>query len=77
MAAPNRVGSEDNEYGNLAVTFYGSSQFVDPTGCLVGPLGSRTEEVIRDLDMDMVRKVRAPGSSTATGAPTPTSPPQP
>ena len=31
VAAPNRVGTEDNEYGELAVTFYGSSQFVDPT----------------------------------------------
>src|ERR671917_110947 len=60
VAAPNRVGTEDNEYGDLAVTFYGSSQFVDPTGCWVGPMGSKeTEEVvIRDLDMDMVRKVR-------------------
>ncbi|MGI3786785.1 MAG: nitrilase-related carbon-nitrogen hydrolase, partial [Janthinobacterium lividum] len=60
VAAPNRVGREDNEYGDAAVTFYGSSQFVDPHGNLVGPMGSQeTEEVvIRDLDLDMVRRVR-------------------
>ena len=59
-AMTNRVGREDNEYGELAVTFYGSSQFVDPQGNLVGPMGSdQTEEVvIRDLDLDMIRKVR-------------------
>ncbi len=32
VAAPNRVGREDNEYGDLAVDFYGSSQFVRPAG---------------------------------------------
>ena len=60
VAAPNRVGREDNEYGELAVTFYGSSQFVDPQGNLVGPMGSDTDEevVIRDLDLDMIRQVR-------------------
>ena len=60
IAAPNRVGREDNEYGELAVTFYGSSQFVDPQGNLVGPMGSDSEEevVIRDLDLDMIRRVR-------------------
>jgi beta-ureidopropionase len=54
------VGREDNEYGELAVDFYGSSQFCDPQGKLVGDLGSSTEEevVIRDLDLDMIRNVR-------------------
>jgi N-carbamoylputrescine amidase len=42
------------------VTFYGSSQFCDPQGNVVGEMGSDTEEevVIRDLDMDMIRRVR-------------------
>jgi N-carbamoylputrescine amidase len=54
------VGREDNEYGDLAVTFYGKSQFVDPQGNLVGLYGSDEHEevVIRDLDLDMVRQVR-------------------
>ena len=39
-AAPNRVGREDNEYGDLAVDFYGSSQFIDPRGNFVGEMGS-------------------------------------
>jgi beta-ureidopropionase len=60
VAAPNRVGREDNEYGDAAVTFYGSSQVLDPRGNLVGPLGSATAEevVIRDLDLDLIRQVR-------------------
>lgn len=60
VAAANRVGKEDNEYGDLAVTFYGKSQFADPQGNIVGAYGSgETEElVIRDLDMDMVKQVR-------------------
>jgi beta-ureidopropionase len=60
VAAPNRVGTEDNEYGDLAVTFYGTSQFADPQGNFVGERGSsETEEVvIRDLDLDMIRQVR-------------------
>jgi N-carbamoylputrescine amidase len=60
VAAPNRVGREDNEYGDLAVTFYGKSQFADPQGNLVGEYGSDEHEelVIRDLDLDMVRQVR-------------------
>jgi beta-ureidopropionase len=60
VLAPNRVGREDNEYGDLAVDFYGSSQVVDPRGNLVGALGSQTQEelLIRDLDMDLVRRMR-------------------
>ncbi|MET1052936.1 MAG: nitrilase-related carbon-nitrogen hydrolase, partial [Mycetocola sp.] len=60
VAAPNRVGREDNEYGDLAVTFYGKSQFVDPQGNYVGELGSGEHEevVIRDLDLGMIRQVR-------------------
>jgi len=60
VAAPNRVGSEENEFGDLAVTFYGSSQFIDPRGNLVGPYGSGEHEelVVRDLDLDLVRQVR-------------------
>lgn len=57
---PNRVGKEDNEYGDLAVDFYGTSQVIDPRGNFVGERGSgQTEEiVIRDLDMDMIRQMR-------------------
>ncbi|MBX3309088.1 MAG: acyltransferase [Cryobacterium sp.] len=57
---PNRVGREDNEYGELAVDFYGTSQVIDPRGNFVGKRGSGTEEevMIRDLDMDMVRQMR-------------------
>jgi beta-ureidopropionase len=60
VAAPNRVGTEDNEYGELAVTFYGTSQFADPQGNFVGERGSSEHEevVIRDLDLDMIRQVR-------------------
>lgn len=60
IGAPNRVGLEDNEYGELAVNFYGKSQFVDPQGNIVGGYGSETTEevVVRDLDMDMIRNVR-------------------
>jgi beta-ureidopropionase len=60
VAAANRVGKEDNEYGDLAVTFYGKSQFADPQGNIIGEYGSgETEEiVIRDLDLDMVKQVR-------------------
>jgi N-carbamoylputrescine amidase len=60
VAAPNRVGTEDNEYGELAVTFYGTSQFADPQGNFVGDRGSNEHEevVIRDLDLDMIRQVR-------------------
>ena len=60
VAAPNRVGREDDEYGDDAVDFYGSSQVLDPRGNLVGAMGSatQTEVVVRDLDLDLVREVR-------------------
>src|SRR5215217_2257867 len=57
---PNRVGLEDNEYGDEAVNFYGTSQVIDPRGNFVGDLGSSEKEelLVRDLDMDMVRGMR-------------------
>jgi beta-ureidopropionase len=57
---PNRVGREDNEYGDLAVDFYGTSQVIDPRGNFVGERGSGDSEelLIRDLDMDMIRQMR-------------------
>lgn len=60
VAANNRIGTESDEFGDLAVTFYGTSYFVDPRGNLVGDAGSTdTEEiVIRDLDLGLVRAVR-------------------
>jgi beta-ureidopropionase len=60
IGAPNRVGREDNEYGEKAVTFYGTSQFVDPRGNFVGDRGSSEHEdvVVRDLDLDLIREVR-------------------
>ncbi len=60
VLAPNRVGREDNEYGEEAVTFYGRSQVVDPRGRYVGDLGSGEQEevLVRDLDMDLVREMR-------------------
>lgn len=60
IAAPNRVGLEDNEYGDEAVNFYGSSYFVGPDGNFVGDIGSTTDNqlIVRDLDMSMVRSIR-------------------
>ncbi|MGO1412041.1 nitrilase-related carbon-nitrogen hydrolase [Microbacterium sp.] len=60
VAAANRVGREDNEYGDEAVTFYGKSQFCDPRGNIVGDYGSETEEelLIRDLDLSLIRTAR-------------------
>src|ERR1700712_4910660 len=57
---PNRVGREDNEYGELAVDFYGTSQVIDPRGNFVGERGSGTDEeiLIRDLDLDVVQQMR-------------------
>ena len=74
IAAPNRVGREDNEFGELAVTFYGSSQFCDPQGNVVGAMGSDEYEevVIRDLDLDMIRQVRNAWQLSVIGGPSPT-----
>ncbi|OPX12075.1 nitrilase-related carbon-nitrogen hydrolase [Gordonia sp. i37] len=60
VAANNRIGTESGEFGDKAVTFYGSSYFADPRGNYVGEVASTdTEEiVIRDLDLDLVRTVR-------------------
>ncbi|WP_067667502.1 nitrilase-related carbon-nitrogen hydrolase [Nocardia miyunensis] len=60
IAANNRIGTESEEFGDSAVTFYGSSYFVDPRGNYVGAVASTgTEElVIRELDLDVVREVR-------------------
>lgn len=60
VAVPNRVAREDNEYGDLAVKFYGSSYFADPQGNYVGDIGSTEHEelLVRDLDMSMVRSTR-------------------
>ncbi|MFR9750937.1 nitrilase-related carbon-nitrogen hydrolase [Nocardia sp. 004] len=60
IAANNRIGTETAEFGDDAVTFYGSSYFVDPRGNYVGEIASAdTDElVIRDIDLDLVREVR-------------------
>ena len=60
VAVSNRVGREDNEYGELAVDFYGSSYIADPKGNYVGDVASSEHEelVIRDLDLSMVRETR-------------------
>ena len=57
---PNRVGREDNEYGDDAVDFYGTSQVIDPRGNFVGERGSSESEemMVRDIDLDMVRQMR-------------------
>ena len=57
---PNRVGLEDNEFGDEAVNFYGTSQVIDPRGNFVGERGSGEHEelLVRDLDMDMVQQMR-------------------
>ncbi|MCY7326271.1 MAG: acyltransferase, partial [Microbacteriaceae bacterium] len=80
IGANNRVGTETEEFGDKAVTFYGSSYFVDPRGNFVGDIASedQTEIVIRELDLDLIREVRnnwqfyrdrRPDSYTATVAP--------
>jgi len=60
IAANNRIGTESDEFGDLAVTFYGSSYFVDPRGNYVGDVASQdqTEIVVRDIDFDVIREVR-------------------
>lgn len=57
---PNRVGREDNEYGELAVDFYGTSQVIDPRGDFVGERGSGVHEelLVRDLDLGLVKQMR-------------------
>jgi N-carbamoylputrescine amidase len=80
IAANNRIGTESDEFGDLAVTFYGSSYFVDPRGNYVGDVASQdqTEIVVRDIDFDVIREVRnnwqfyrdrRPDSYTATVKP--------
>lgn len=60
VVVPNRVGKEDNEYGELAVDFYGTSYMVDPRGNFVGERANTTDEalLIRDLDLDLITEVR-------------------
>jgi N-carbamoylputrescine amidase len=54
------VGLEDNEYGDEAVNFYGSSYVVGPDGNYVGEVGSNSEPqlLLREIDLDQVREVR-------------------
>ncbi len=60
VGANNRIGNEEAEFGDEAVTFYGSSYFVDPKGNYVGDIASTdTEEIlVRDLDLGVIREVR-------------------
>ncbi|TQK77036.1 nitrilase-related carbon-nitrogen hydrolase [Rarobacter incanus] len=60
IVANNRVGLEDNEYGDEAVKFYGSSYLVGPDGEYVGEVGSTEDDAlyIRDIDLNKVREVR-------------------
>lgn len=60
IGANNRIGTESGEFGAEAVTFYGSSYFVDPRGNFVGEVASTDQEeiVIRDLDLGLMREVR-------------------
>lgn len=61
VGANNRVGNERTEFGDDAVTFYGSSYFADPRGNYIGAVGPVDDDklIIRDLDMDLVRTARA------------------
>ena len=70
VGAINRVGIEplgDND-------FYGQSYFVDPEGKFVGDVGDayKPELIVRDLDLDMIKRSATAGRSTATAGPTPT-----
>ncbi|WP_448071583.1 nitrilase-related carbon-nitrogen hydrolase [Georgenia yuyongxinii] len=60
VAASNRVGAETNEYGDDAVTFYGSSYVVGPDGHFVGEWASKTDAGVKvwDVDLDQIREVR-------------------
>lgn len=77
VAAVNRIGTETAEFGEDAVTFYGSSYIADPRGNFVGEIsGIDTEGVfIYDIDLSEIRKTRSdwqfyrdrrPDSYTAT-----------
>lgn len=61
IGANNRIGTESVEFGDKAVTFYGSSYFVDPRGNYVGAVASTDNEeiVVRDLDLSIIREVRS------------------
>ena len=74
---PNRVGLEDNEYGDEAVDFYGTSQVIDPRGNFVGERGSRRARRscwCATSTSTWSSRCATTGSSTATAAPTPTPP---
>jgi len=60
VATNNRVGLEDNEYGDEAVSFYGSSYVVGPDGNVIGDVASSSEPelIVRDIDLDEMRYVR-------------------
>ena len=60
VGANNRIGNEEAEFGDEAVTFNGISYFVDPKGIYVGEIASTdTEEIlVRDLDLSVIREVR-------------------
>ncbi len=60
VAAANRVGAETNEYGDEAVTFYGSSYVVGPDGMFVGEWASSTAAEVKvwEIDLDLIRQVR-------------------
>lgn len=60
IAANNRIGRETNEFGDEAVTFYGSSYFVGPNGNYVGGIASTdaSELLVRDLDLEQIRDIR-------------------
>ncbi|TFD64374.1 nitrilase-related carbon-nitrogen hydrolase [Cryobacterium ruanii] len=60
VGANNRIGNEQAEFGDEAVTFYGSSYFVDPKGNYVGERASADSEeiLVRDLDLAVIREVR-------------------
>jgi N-carbamoylputrescine amidase len=70
IGAINRVGIEDLGDDD----FYGTSYFVDPEGKFVGDVGDahQPELIVRDLDMGCSTSSATGGSSTATGARTPT-----
>ena len=75
VVANNRVGLEDNEYGDEAVNFYGSSYAVGPDGNYVGEVGSSSENQLidpRPRPRPDPRWCASAGSSSATAGPTPT-----